>query len=103
MIAKLKKYPRYAAQASELAKDAAALVQTIRKTPAGSDKLDLQTAYTDSLRTVYVFLCALGVVALLTTIFIKAYDINVALETQQGLIEKKKEDSGVVEARKEVS
>ena len=103
MVAKLKKYPHYAAQASELAKDAAALVQMIRQTPAGTDKLDLQTAYTDSLRTVYIFICALAAVALVTTFFIKAYDINVALETQQGLIEKKKEDTAVVEEGKEVS
>ena len=103
MVKKLKKYPRYAAQASELAKDAAALVQTIKKTPVGSDKLDLQTAYTDSLRTVYIFICALAGVALFTTLFIKAYDINVALETEQGLVEKKKEDSAVVEEGKEGS
>ena len=106
ILTNLAKYPHYAAQASSLAADAAALVQTIRTTPAGSsDKLDLQTAYTDSLRTVYVFICALSGVALLTTGFIKAYDINVALETRQGLVEKERkkkkeeeeEDGGVVD------
>ena len=102
LTSRLKKYPHYVAQASELAKDAAQLVQTIKHTPEGADKLDLQTAYTDSLRTVYIFLCAIAGVALLTTFFIKAYDINVALETQQGLIEKKKEGAAAVEEGKEV-
>lgn len=39
MVSKLKKYPRYASQASELSKDAAALVQAIRQTPAGPTSL----------------------------------------------------------------
>ena len=101
MVFNLKKYPHYAERASELAKDAAALVQIIKKTPAGSDKVDLQTAYTDSLRTVYIILCALAGVALLTTFLIKEYDINVALETQQGLVQKKEENAAAVEKGKE--
>ena len=101
MVSNLKRYPHYAERASELAKDAAALVQIIKKTPAGSDKVDLQTAYTDSLRTVYIILCALAGVALLTTFLIKEYDINVALETQQGLIQKKEENTTAAEKGKE--
>jgi Fungal trichothecene efflux pump (TRI12) len=100
MIKKLQAYPHYAAQASELAKDAAALVEIIKKTPAAIDKLDLRTAYTDSIRTVYIVLTALASVALVTCFFIKAYDINVALETDQGLIEKKKESNTVLEEAK---
>ncbi len=103
MVSNLKEYPLYASRASELAKDAAALVQTIRHTPAGRDKQDLQTAYTDSLRTVYIFLCALAGVALLSTFLIKAYDINVALETQQGLVEKKKEKEAAGEEGEKTS
>jgi MFS family permease len=90
MVKKLQAYPHYASQASALAKDAAALVEIIKKTPEGQDKLDIQTAYTDSIRTVYIVLTALAGVALITCFWIKAYDINIALETEQGLREEKK-------------
>lgn len=97
MIQKLQAFPRYAEQASELAKDAAALVEIIRATPAGPDKLDLQTAYTDSIRTIYIVLTALAGVGLACCFFIKAYDINVALETDHGLVEKPKDAESSVE------
>ncbi|KIX93074.1 uncharacterized protein Z520_11131 [Fonsecaea multimorphosa CBS 102226] len=86
MLSNLQKYPAYASQASELAKDAAALVEIIKNTPAGQGKLDLRTAYTDSLRTVYIVLTALAGFSLVASLFIKAYDLNVGLETEQGLI-----------------
>lgn len=90
MVNKLQAYPRFVEQASELAKDAAALVEIIRHTSIEDGKLDLQTAYTDSLRTVYIFITALAAVAFVVSFFIKGYDLNVALETEQGLIQKQK-------------
>jgi len=90
MITKLQAYSQYAAQASELSKDAAALVEIIKNTPAGQGKLELQTAYTDSLRTVYIVMAALAGMCLVASLFIKAYDLNVGLETEQGLIQSKK-------------
>jgi len=90
MVKNLDKYPAYASQASTLAKDAAALVEIIKHTPAGQGKLQLQTAYTDSLRTVYIVLTALASVCLVASLFIKAYDLNVGLETEQGLVQRKK-------------
>ena len=90
MVSKLQAYPRFASQASELAKDAAALVEIIKHTSLDDGKLDLQTAYTDSLRTVYIFITALAGVCLVASLFIKGYDLNVGLETEQGLIVSKK-------------
>ncbi|KIV78381.1 hypothetical protein PV11_10103 [Exophiala sideris] len=87
MVEKLQAYPAYAAQASELAKDAAALVEIIKNTASGQGKLELKTAYTDSLRTVYIVLTALAAVCLVASLFIKSYDLNVGLETEQGLIQ----------------
>jgi MFS family permease len=93
MVKNLQKYPQFVSRASELAKDAAALVEIIKETPAGQGKLELRTAYTDSLRTVYIFLTALAGVSLFVTIFIKSYDLNVGLETEQGLlVERKKKE-----------
>lgn len=88
MVSNLKKYPAYAAQASELAKDAAALVEIIKNTTSSVGKLQLRTAYTDSLRTVYIVLAALAGVSLVLSLVIKGYDLNVGLETDQGLIAK---------------
>ncbi|TQB69485.1 hypothetical protein MPDQ_001802 [Monascus purpureus] len=90
MVTRLKTYPQYAAQATELAKDAAQLVEIIKQTPDGADKLALRTAYTDSLRTVYIFLCALSGFCLALCVLVKAYDLNVGLETEHGLLDGKK-------------
>ncbi|KAI1614407.1 DNA repair protein RAD50 [Exophiala viscosa] len=87
MVKNLQAYPTYASQASELAKDAAALVEIIKNTASGQGKLELKTAYTDSLRTVYIVLTALAAVCLVASLFIKSYDLNVGLETEQGLIQ----------------
>jgi MFS family permease len=97
MAKKLRAYPKFASQANELAKDAAALVQIINATPEGQDKLDLRTAYVDSVRVIFIVLCAFGGVALVSTFFIKSYDLNRALETEQGFKEKKKSIENVAE------
>ena len=86
MVQKLRGYPAYAEQANELAKDAAALVEIIKETADGARKMELMTAYTDSLRTVYIVMCALAGVCLVASLCIKGYDLNVGLETEQGLI-----------------
>ncbi|KAK5941359.1 hypothetical protein PMZ80_006637 [Knufia obscura] len=76
---------RFAPQASELAKDAAALVQIIRDA-SREDGLVLKTAYTDSLRTIYIVLTVLAGVCLGLSGLIQKYDINIGLETEQGLM-----------------
>lgn len=94
---KLSAYPQFASQASELAKDAAALVQIIKHTPPGEDKFILRTTYTDSIRTIYITMCALAGVALVLSLWIKHYDLNRALETEQGFVYEKKEKEVSVE------
>lgn len=81
--------PRWADQAVMLAKDSAALVQTIKLMPAGTDKRDLQVAYAQSFRAIAVVLCALAGVSLILSLFIKSYDLNRALETEQGFVNEK--------------
>jgi hypothetical protein len=99
MIKKLRDFPMYADQAAELAKDAAALVQVIRDTEEGAGKYDLQVAYTDSIRVVYIVLTAICAVGLVCSFFVEAYDINVALETEHGLVEKRKDVAASPESR----
>jgi len=100
MVKKLQGYPQFASQASALAKDAAALVEIIKTTPDGADKLALRTAYTDSIRTIYIFLTCIAAAALVMSIWSKGYDLNVGLETEQGLTEAKKSKENVAEEGK---
>lgn len=98
----LEKTARFANEASSLAKDAAALVQIIRDTQDSSDKLILRTAYTDSLRTIWIVVCALAGISLLLTFFIQEYNLNVGLETEQGLISGKRTESSQDEPKSDV-
>ena len=87
MIHNLQGQPRFASKASELGRDAARLVQTIRTMPSGSsDKLILQKAFVDSLRWVWGFCTIVAGVALVSSVFVKAYTLNVQLETEQGVV-----------------
>ena len=61
---------------------------------AEEKKLDLRTAYVDSVRVIFIVLCALSAVALVSSLFIKSYDLNRALETEQGFVEVKKSKEG---------
>ena len=103
MEKKLRAYPQFASQAEELAKDAAALVQIIKATPDGQDKLDLRTAYVDSVRLIFIVLCALGAVALVASLFIKSYDLDRALETEQGFQTERKSRESAAEQGSDLS
>lgn len=81
--------PHFASQAGDLARDAAALVQIIGGA-SGEDQHVLKGAYTDSLRTIYVVMTAFAGVCLALSVFIQKYDINVGLETEQGLMAEKR-------------
>lgn len=97
MEKKLRAYPQFASRATELAKNAAALVQIIKSTPDGQDKLDLRTAYVDSVRLIFIVLCALAGVALFASLFIKGYSLDTAMDTEQGFKHKKKSGEDVAE------
>jgi hypothetical protein len=85
MYHNLLKYPSLAPRAGEYSQDAAGLVQVIKELPAGAEKLMLQTAYTDSLRTVWAVCCAVCGVGLLTSLLTESYDLNRAMESNQTL------------------
>ncbi|KAJ5222929.1 uncharacterized protein N7469_009169 [Penicillium citrinum] len=81
----LLKYPALAPMASAYSKDAAGLVQVIKAMPDGIDKINLKDAYTDSLRIVWVVCCAISAIALVFSLLTQDYDLDRALETEQGL------------------
>ncbi|KAJ5463669.1 hypothetical protein N7475_008613 [Penicillium sp. IBT 31633x] len=85
MFSNLMKYSALAPMANAYSKDAAGLVQVIKAMADGDDKANLKQAYTDSLRTVWIVCCAVSGVALLISLFTEHYDLDRALETNQGL------------------
>jgi len=87
MEKKLLGYPQFAKEAAELAKNAAALVQIIKATPDGPDKLILRTSYVKSMQSVFVVLCTLAGVGLVISLGVKGLDLNRPLETEQGLVD----------------
>jgi MFS family permease len=101
MHANLLAYPALAPYADEYSKDAAALVEVIRSMAGGRDKNDLQNAYTDSLRIIWGVCCALAGVTMFLSVLTKEYDLNQAMQTDQGLIKERKsgsqeEEGGVI-------
>ena len=95
MKRKLMAYPMLAPKATEYSQDAAALVQIIksmRLQPEMAGQVrDLCQAYADSLKTVWLVMCALSAVAGLSSLLIKGLDVNAPLVTEQGFKEEKKE------------
>ncbi|OJJ31224.1 hypothetical protein ASPWEDRAFT_119448 [Aspergillus wentii DTO 134E9] len=85
MYANLLKYPTLAPMADPYSQDAAGLVQIIKATPWGIEKMQLKEAYTDSLRIVWAVCCAVSGVAFLLSFWTERYDLNQALESKQGL------------------
>ena len=85
MYKNLLKYPALAPMANDYSQDAAGLVQVIKGMADGADKLNLKDAYTDSLRIVWAVCCAISGVAMLLSLLTESYDLDQALQTNQGL------------------
>jgi fucose permease len=89
----LMRYSGLAPQAEQLSRDASALVETIRELPIQQAvvKAELIASYVDSLRTLWLVMTGLAVVALvLTTLFTKAKSLERNLETDQGFVTKRR-------------
>lgn len=85
---KMLTYPLLADKASEYSRDASGLVQIIKAMPAGEMKDQLRESYTDALKYIWIVMTVLSAVALIATVFVKAYPLDRALETEQGFKEK---------------
>ena len=99
---KLLAYPLLAAHAQEYSQEASSLVQVIR-TMADDlpQKAQLIQAYADSLKTIWVVMCALSAVALLSSAFVQGYTLDVAHETEQRF-EGHRKVASVEEAREKI-
>jgi len=84
MLKKLKTYPLLAARAVEYSADSSGLVQIIKTMPEGPEKTQLKQAYTDSIRMIFIVICALAGVALVAGAFTEKFSLDRQLETEQG-------------------
>lgn len=85
MFTNISRYSALAPMAEAYSKDAAGLVQVIKAMAEGADKANLKEAYTDSLRTVWIVCCGVSAVAMVISFLTEHYDLDRALETNQGL------------------
>jgi MFS family permease len=86
---KLLSYPLLAPLAVQYSKDATALVAIIKAMDDGLEKSQLKQAYADSLKTIWVVMCALCGLCMISTAFVKAYSLDQEHKTLQGLQEKR--------------
>ncbi|MCJ1246345.1 hypothetical protein MMC30_003552 [Trapelia coarctata] len=86
-------YPLLAAQADAYSKDASSLVQVIKMMGEGVQKAQLVQAYADSLKTVWLVMCVLSAAALVSSVFVRGYTLDVEHVTAQRLDEGRKVDT----------
>ncbi|KAL8938260.1 MAG: hypothetical protein Q9211_003289 [Gyalolechia sp. 1 TL-2023] len=90
MKTKLLAYPALASKADEYSRDASSLVQIIKAMKDDVIKENLQHAYADSLKVVWLTMCGFAGVGLILSLWTKGLDMNKPLETEQGFIDQKK-------------
>src|SRR5450756_1371378 len=84
MSAELHDYPDLAKYSA----DAISLIKQMRTLPQGDAMtLVLKHAFANSIKIVWVVMCGLAGLALFATVFIKGYDLNQALATEQGFVD----------------
>ncbi|KAF9895181.1 hypothetical protein FE257_000083 [Aspergillus nanangensis] len=83
----LMQYADLAPSAGHLSKDAAAMVMVMKDMQEGPTKEHLKLAYTDSLRIIWAWMCALSGAGLAMSLFIEKYDLNQALVSELGLVD----------------
>jgi hypothetical protein len=91
MKKRMLEFPLLTDMASEYSKDAVGLVQIIQSMPAGEMKNQLRESYADALRQIWIVMTVVSAVALLSSFFISAYDMNEAWEPERGFEDKKRQ------------
>lgn len=89
-MAKLSAYPSLAGNATELAKDASSLVQTVKAMPKDlPERMMIIHAYADSLKVVWVVMAGLAFLALMLSGATEGLNVNAQQVTEQGLKDEK--------------
>lgn len=71
--------------ADEWAKEATQVVEMLKIMPGEQAKEDLIQSYADALKYVWILACALSGVALISSLWTQHFSLDVALDTDQGL------------------
>ena len=87
MKKKLLTYPLLASQADQYSQDAAGLVRILKTLPDDLAKLQLRTAYADSLKVIWAVLAGLSAAAFILSLFIEEIPLDRALETEHGFMD----------------
>ncbi len=88
---KLRAYPLLAPNAVAYSKDSPTLVHIIKDMHGRpEEKAQLILAFADSLKVIWLMACAVSGLALVISLFIKDYSLDVVLKTQQGLVRETK-------------
>ena len=82
-----------ASRADQYSKDASGLAQTIKSMPANEERAQLVQAFADSLKIVWVVMCALSGVASIGSFFVRDLTVDREHRTEQGLMAEKQEGS----------
>ncbi len=91
MAANLASYPSLSGSAVSYSLNVVSLIRQINTMPDGDPmKTILKTALAHSIRPIWALMCGLAGLALMTTVFIKHYDLNQKLTTEQGFEGQKK-------------
>lgn len=89
ILAELRRYPELADRAEEYARDASGLAGTIKHMEDGIIKDQLKASYVKALMWVWIVMCALTGIGLVTSLLTKALPLDRALETDQGFAHQK--------------
>ncbi|MCJ1385149.1 hypothetical protein MMC17_008268 [Xylographa soralifera] len=85
IAANLANYPALNSSASSYSTDVVGLVQIINSMPSDDpETMMLKTAFSDSIRTIWAVMAGLAGVAFISSFFVKHYDLNQKLVTEQG-------------------
>ncbi|KAL2853951.1 major facilitator superfamily domain-containing protein [Aspergillus pseudodeflectus] len=101
----LSEHPSLSAQASDLARDAASLVQYIQSLPHGvgatgtDERAILEESYASALGIVWATLCGLAGLGLITSLLTKEYPMVQAFSPQQGIRSEANQDRDVAEEK----
>lgn len=82
---RLQQIPALAPMAKRYSQEASILLQVIKAMPDSVNRLSLKDAYTESLADVWLFLCGMASIGLISSLFVQSYSMERELYTRQPL------------------
>ena len=82
--AEILKHASIAAHANAWSGDATILVEILKAMPEGIQKTALIQSYADALKVIWLVMCCLSAVALITSLWTQHFSLDVELKTEQG-------------------